>query len=94
MKAVEIFLTKLRPSRISTAMGLRMWLAVTGLTAIVRMAGIVAGVAGGPVVAGGIVDAAGAVDGLAAAGGIAGAAGLAEGDTKNSLPRIFADLHG
>jgi hypothetical protein len=86
---------KLRASRTLTAMGLRM-LAAAGivLTEIVRMVEIVAGAAGGPVAAGGIVDAEDAADGLVAVGGIADAAGLAGGDTRNSLPRIFADLHG
>ena len=61
------------------------------LMEIVRMVEIVEAAAGGPVAADGIADAAGAADGLVAVGGIADAAGLAGGDTRNSLPRIFAD---
>jgi hypothetical protein len=96
LRAEEIFRTKLKASQTLTAMALLMleaaWIVRMG---IVRMAGIVVGAAGGPVVVEGIGDAAGAVDGpVVVADGIAGAVGLAGGDTKNSLPRIFADLHG
>ena len=92
MKVGETSRTKLRLNRTLIAMAWRM-LGAAGivLMAIVRMVEIVEDVAGGPVAAGGIVDAAGAGDGLVAAGGIAGAAGLAEGDTRNSLPRIYTD---
>ena len=96
MKVVEISRTKLKASRTLTAMGLRMLAAEVGivLMAIVRMAGIVEGAAGGPAAVGEIVDAAGAADGLVAAGGIVGAAGLAGEDTRKLSLRIFADLHG
>ena len=65
-----------------------------GAEAIGRMAEIVEDAADGPAAAGGIGDVVGAADGLVVAGGIVDAAGLAGGDTRNSLPRIFADLHG
>ena len=68
--------------------------AVIVLTAIVRMAEIVADAVDVPVAAGAIVDAAGAADGLVAAGGIVDAAGLAGEDTRTSLPRIYTDSHG
>jgi len=63
-------------------------------TAIVRMAETVADAADVPAAAGGIVDAAGAGDGLVVAGGIVDVADLAAGDTRNFLPRIFADSRG
>jgi hypothetical protein len=67
---------------------------VTGLTAIVRMAEIVEGAAGVPVVVGAIVGAAGAADGLVAADVIVDGVGLAGEGTRNSLPRICTDKHG
>ena len=96
MKAAAIFLTKLKASRTSTAMALRMLAeaAVTGLMVIVRMAEIVAGAAGVPAAAGEIVDAAGAADGLVVAGAIVDVAGLVAGDTRNFSPRICADSRG
>jgi hypothetical protein len=66
----------------------------TGHMAIVRMAETVADAAGVRTAAGGIADAAGAADGLVVAGGIVDAAGRAGGDTRNFLPRIFADSRG
>lgn len=67
--------------------------AATGLTATVRMAETVADAAAVLVAEDAIEDAAGAGDGLVAVAGIVGA-GLAAEDTRNSLPRIFADSRG
>lgn len=95
MRVVEISRTKLRVNRTLIAMAWRM-LAAAGivLMEIVRMVGIVEDAVGGPAEVGGIVDAVDAADGQVVVGEIADAAGLAGGDTRNSLPRIFADSHG
>lgn len=81
---------KASPILIGTAR--RMWPAVTGLTAIVRMAEIVVGAVDVPAVVDAIVDAAGAADVPVAADVIVGAVGRAGGDTRDSLPRIYADI--
>src|SRR5580658_521578 len=82
---------KRKASRTLTATASRMSPAATGLTAIVRMAEIVAGAADGRAAAGGIADAAGAGDGLVVVvDGIADVAGLVGDDTN-----FFAtDWHG
>lgn len=78
---------KANPTLIGTAR--RMWPAVTGLTAIVRMAEIAVGAVDVPVEVDAIVAAAGAADVLVAADVIEDAVGLAGGDTRN-----FIATHG
>ena len=58
------------------------------------MAETVADAVDGPAAAGVIADAAGAVDGPVVAGAIVDVADLAAGDTRDFLPRIFADSRG
>lgn len=97
MKAAAISLKKLRASRISTVMALRMCPAATGLTAIVRMAEIAGDAVVVRAAAGGIEDAADAVDVPAAADGIVDAAGPGAEDTKtfcHGFARIHTDSHG
>ena len=83
---------KANPTLIGTAR--RMWPAVTGLKAIVRMAEIVADAVDVPVEVGVIVGEAGAADVPVAAGAIVDAAGLAGEDTNNSSPPMYTDSHG
>lgn len=80
---------KANPTLIETAR--RMWPAVTGLKAIVRMAEIAVAAADVPVEVDAIAAAAGAADVLAVAGVIVDAAGLAAEDTRNF---IATDLRG
>lgn len=80
---------KANPTLIGTAR--RLCPAVTGLTAIVRMAEIVVDAVDVPVVVDAIVGAAGAADVLGEADVIVDAVAPAGEDTRTFLPRIFAD---